>query len=424
MKRHRPSLEEVPPKKPALPKRQKSLKANSADNKLARAEQYIQQRYEVRFNVVKGVVEWRPAGSSILYEPLNDYQLNSILRELAHNQCAMGSDGLNRLLASDFSPRVDPLQEYFTMLGTKPAATGHIAKLAATVKLVDSVVFTHYLTKWLVATIANALTPVGCQNHTCLVLTGGQGQYKTTWLELLCPPPLAVRYLFTGKLQVENKDTQSMLAEYFFINIDDQLCTINKRDENSLKTLITQPSVKLRRPYDRLIAELPRRASFMGSVNGADFLTDPTGSRRFLPFQIEAINIEAARQIDLEAVWSEAYHLWQTGFQYWFDEDELDALHERNRQFQQDTPEYELVVMHFEPGKEFYTLAQIKEELQLRSTVRNLRERFLGEALARLGIPRQQKRLAQGGRVGGYYVQALGQRTWAEDTLPSTNTNH
>ncbi|MCC3160877.1 virulence-associated E family protein, partial [Hymenobacter sp. 15J16-1T3B] len=234
-------------------------------------------------NVVKEVVEWRPAGSAAPYRLLDDYQLNSLSRELTHSQRPMRPDGLYRLLASDFTPRVDPLQAYFAGLG--PATiTGHITRLAATVTVADPAVFAQYLTKWLVAVVANALTPAGCQNHTCLVLTGGQGQFKTTWLELLCPQPLAQQYLFTGKIHVESKDTQLLLAEYLFINIDDQLRTLNKQDENSLKTLITQPSVKVRRPYARLIAELPRRASFMGSVNGADFLTDPTGSRRFLPF--------------------------------------------------------------------------------------------------------------------------------------------
>ncbi|UOQ66788.1 virulence-associated E family protein [Hymenobacter volaticus] len=222
----------------------------------------------------------------------------------------------------------------------------------------------------------------------------GQGQYKTTWLELLCPPALAKQYLFTGKIHVESKDTQLLLSEYLFLNIDDQLRTLNKQDENSLKTLITQPSVKVRRPYARLIAELPRRASFMGSVNGTDFLTDPTGSRRFLPFEVEAIDIAAARQVDINAVWREAYQLWKADFQYWFGEDELEAVHERNRQFQHDTPEYDLVVAHFIPGDTFMTLAQIKNHLQVHTTCRNLRDKPLGEALKRLGIERKLRRVA------------------------------
>lgn len=381
------------------------------NQKLLAVEEHLRQRFEVRFNVVKEVVEWRPAGDASPFQLLDDYRLNSISRELTHNGCPMSSDSLYRLLASEFTPRVDPLHEYFARLRLAPA-TGFIAQLAATVLVADPSLFARYLTKWHVAVVANAMTDIGCQNHTCLVLTGGQGQYKTTWLELLCPPVLAKQYLFTGKIHVESKDTQLLLSEYLFINIDDQLRTLNKQDENSLKTLITQPSVKVRRPYGRLISELPRRASFMGSVNGADFLTDPTGSRRFLPFEVEAIDIQAAKQVDNEGVWREAYQLWRAGYQYWFDEAELAIVHDRNSQFQHDTPEYDLVAAHFKPGGTFLTLAQIKDYLQARSTMRNLRDKALGEALTRLGMVRKQQRISNNGRVGGYYVQELLQAEW------------
>ena len=398
-------------KKPSSPSTVPPQKPAEGNQKLLAVEDYLKQRFEVRFNVVKEVVEWRPDGDATPFQLLDDYRLNSISRELTHNGCPMRPDSLYRLLASEFTPRVDPLHEYFIGLGPAPA-TGVINQLAATVTVADPAVFARYFTKWLVAVVANALIGNGCQNHTCLVLTGGQGQYKTTWLELLCPPVLSKQYLFTGKIHVESKDTQLLLSEYLFINIDDQLRTLNKQDENSLKTLITQPSVKVRRPYARLIAELPRRASFMGSVNGADFLTDPTGSRRFLPFEVEAINIQAAKQVDIDGVWREAYQLWKVGYQYWFDESELAVVHDRNRQFQHDTPEYDLVAAHFKPGETFLTLAQVKDHLQARSTTRTLQNKALGEALTRLGMPRKVQRFGKDLRVGGYYVQELLQAEW------------
>jgi hypothetical protein len=407
-------------KQATFPQADSPAKLAEGNPKLHTTEVYLRKHYDFRYNEVKEVVEWRPAGGAVPYQPLDDYKLNSLHRELAHQQCPLGTDALYRLLASDFTPRVNPIQEYFTGLGLTPQVTGYIAQLATTVTVVDPVIFALYLTKWLVAVVANALTEEGCQNHTCLVLTGGQGQYKTTWLELLCPPSLAKQYLFTGKVHVESKDTQLLLAEYLFINIDDQLRTLNKQDENSLKTLITQPSVKIRRPYGRIIAELPRRASFMGSVNGADFLTDPTGSRRFLPFEVEAIDIQVARLVDIDAMWREAYQLWKGGFRYWFADEELLAVHDRNRKFQHDTPEYDLVAARFEPGEVFLTLAEIKERLQAGLTTRNLRDKAVGEALTRLGMPRVQRRIGNDHRVGGYLVQERLQAEWTDNPRPTS----
>ena len=129
-----------------------------------------------------------------------------------------------------------------------------------------------------------------------LVLTGEQGKFKTTFLDLLCPEELK-SYLFTGKIDPQGKDIQTLIAEYLFINIDDQLKALNKRDENELKNLITTPRVKYRRPYDTYIEEYPHLASFIASVNGNDFLTDPTGSRRFLPLRLSTLTLTLLKRL-------------------------------------------------------------------------------------------------------------------------------
>ena len=55
--------------------------------------------------------------------------------------------------------------------------------------------------------------------------------------------------------------------------------------------------VKSRMPYDKYVEEHPHLASFVASVNGNDFLTDPTGSRRFLPFEALSIDVEKAKRM-------------------------------------------------------------------------------------------------------------------------------
>ena len=55
--------------------------------------------------------------------------------------------------------------------------------------------------------------------------------------------------------------------------------------------------VKYRMPYDKYVEEYPHLASFVASVNGNDLLTDPTGSRRFLPFEVLSIDVEKAKRM-------------------------------------------------------------------------------------------------------------------------------
>lgn len=229
-----------------------------------------------------------------------------------------------------------------------------------------------------------------------MVLTGEQGKYKTTWLDHLCPEALK-SYLFTGKIDPQNKDVLTLIAEYLFINIDDQLKALNKRDENELKNLITTPAVKYRRPYDVYIEEYPHLASFMASVNGNDFLTDLTGSRRFLPFEALSIDIKTALNIDMGNVFSEILCLYENGSHYWFDEKEIVELHRASKRFHVQTVEYELLMQGFEPPAEndrdsFMTTAQVLEYLR-RNSFLQLSEKRMGEALRKAGFERTERRI-------------------------------
>jgi predicted P-loop ATPase len=92
---------------------------------------------------------------------------------------------------------------------------------------------------------------------------------------------------------------------------------------------------------------MPRRASFSGSVNDKEFLNDSSGSRRWLCFDITAIQYNHG--INMDNVFSQAYALLQTGFQYWFDGAEIQEIAANNEQFQSIPFEEELLLTHYEP---------------------------------------------------------------------------
>lgn len=313
-------------------------------------EHYLCKSYEFRFNTIKCKPEFRNRGRTNPFIPVSKYVFNSFRRELDKKAgIATTTDNLRAILESDFTPRIDPLKEYFN--GLQPSQSGEIQALANTVTVANSKIWETYLTKWLVGVAANAIDDSQCCNHVCLVLTGEQGKFKTTFLDHLCPQSLK-SYLFTGKIDPQSKDIQTLIAEYLFINIDDQLKELNKKDENALKNLITMPAVKYRRPYDIYIEEYPHTASFMASVNGFDFLTDPTGSRRFLPFEAIEIDIEASKKINMDGVFSEAMFLYRSGFRYWFNDSDIQELNKNNSRYLVQTLEYEMLVKAFIVPKE------------------------------------------------------------------------
>lgn len=366
--------------------------------KRQKIEEYISARYLSQYNIIKSRVEYKLINSKERFKPIDDYTINSIRRGLDKKANIKSSfEDIVSILESDYSPKVNPIKNYFHSLKKKdPKITRAIYQLSQTIVTDNSDKWEQYFTMWLVATVANALTEEGCQNHTCLVLVGDQGAFKTSWLNLLCPNELK-EYLFVGKIKPNDKDTLSLLAECIFINIDDQLDDLNKAGENALKDIITAPKVTYRRAYARFIQEYPRCASFMASVNGFEFLTDPTGSRRFIPFEVKYIDIEKAKKIDINMIYSEAMFLWKNNFRYYFTKDEVQELHNSNMRFQQQTLEYDMLTKGFEhpidnDNESFMTTADVISYLNTWTNI-NYNEKRMGKALLTAGYSRVMKRI-------------------------------
>ena len=399
-------------------------KQRKTSSKNGEIEIYLSSRYEFRYNTVLGRTEYRGKNDA-MFSKVGRYEINTLRREIDNDiGIVTSSDNLYSIIESSFSPRINPIQEYFkrlsaTDIGNSNRDSGNdvslslkaIHDLASCVVVRNSDKWLPYLTKWLVAVVANAMDDRECRNHTCLVLTGEQGKFKTTFLDLLCPPALH-GYSYTGKIYPQEKDTLTYIGQNFIVNIDDQLKALNKRDENELKNLITCPMVKYRMPYDKYVEEHPHLASFVASVNGNDFLTDPTGSRRFLPFEVLSIGINRAKAISMDTVYTEAKALLKSGFRYWFDDDEIAELYKASEDFQVQTAEMELLLRCFEkptednPNCTYMTTTEIITYLGY-YTHHSLSLKHMGEALKRSGFEKVSKRREGGSPIYVYKVRKI-----------------
>ncbi|WP_165041324.1 VapE domain-containing protein [Dysgonomonas sp. ZJ709] len=387
---------------------------SARQSKNERIEQQLRTLYSFRYNSVKSRTEYREIHVQGEFKPVTKYFLNSLRREIdVKVGITTSADNIRTILESNFAEKTHPIREYLSRLPMlNPRESCYTEQLLQTVIVSNPDKWEEYLIKWLIGVVANAMSDVGCQNHTCLVLTGEQGKFKTTWLDHLCPTSLK-SYLFTGKIDPQCKDVLTLIAEYLFINIDDQLRALNKRDENELKNLITTPAVKYRRPYDTYIEEYPHLASFMASVNGNDFLTDPTGSRRFLPFEVVRIDIDKALSINMDHVFSEIMYLYKQGVRYWFDDSEIEELHRLSSGFHVQTVEFEMLMQGFEKptveneNEHFMTTAQILNYLRMFTNV-PLSEKRMGEAIRKAGFKRLQKRINNNpSPVYGYRIKKI-----------------
>ena len=237
--------------------------------------------------------------------------------------------------------------------------------------------------KWFVAMVASWMKDE-VVNHQVLVLIGKQGIFKTTWLEHLIPPHLRAYACKLANSNDLNKDERLRIAEFGLISLD-EIDSMNNRELNQLKSVITATDVNERAAYAYTKERRVRLASFCASGNRRDFLTDITGNRRWLPFEVESIQNPFYTILPYERMYAQAWALAQDPlFSYWFDLDEIEVLEEHNQHFRDESNEEQLLPILFdvpaESKGEFMTTAQISERLV---TYGNIKKPM---ALSRLGM--------------------------------------
>ena len=244
--------------------------------------------------------------------------------------------------------------------------------------------------KWFVAMVASWMRDE-VVNHQVLVLIGRQGIYKTTWLEHLIPPHLRAYACKLANSTDLNKDERLRIAEFGLISLD-EIDSMNNRELNQLKSVITATDVNERAAYAYTKERRVRLASFCASGNRRDFLTDITGNRRWLPFEVESIQNPFYTTLPYELMYAQAWALAQDPmFSYWFELDEIAVLEQHNQHFRDESNEEQLLDVYFAvpptdaTTAKFLTTAEISERLIYYGNIKK------PMTLSRLGVLLSQK---------------------------------
>ncbi len=326
------------------------------------------------------------------WHPITDRDVNTLWARLSEQKPVRKQD-LQNVLGSEYVADYNPFLAYLDSL---PRWTdnqdNYIMELSLTVSVHgdadEQLRFYEYLRKWLVAMVAGWVNPT-VVNNVMLVLIGRQGAYKTTWFSYLLPPELK-RYFYTKTdASRMSKDDLLVLAHYALVCYE-ELDTMTARDLNNLKSAMTMQSIDERAPYERYHDHRPHVASFCGTGNSTQFLSDTTGNRRWLPFEVDSIESPREHPFNYAGIYAQAYSLYRDGFQYWFGAREVELLTEHNRHYETPRLEQELVSMYFrkphtgEPG-EFLPVAMAMQIVGTGIT-QKLSAVMLGRAFRTLGF--------------------------------------
>ena len=334
-------------------------------------ETFLSMHYEFRFNVLTGMTEYRVKQEECSdFRVLDERERNTIFMKLKGEKLKYTFSGLLRYIHSSLIEEYHPFKSFFSNL---PSWDGrdHVSDLAARVS--DNPLWIKGFHRWMLAVVAQwqGLDTVHANSVAPVLISTEQGMMKSTFCKSLMPECLQAYY--TDRIDMTSEGClENKLALMGLINMDefDQIPT-NRMAQ--LKNLMQTPSITIRQAYKKNFRQLPRIASFIGTSNRKDLLTDPTGSRRFLC--IEVMRKIDCTNLDINQVYAQLKTELANGERYWFTSEEEQEIHENNSSYRQVRPEEELLLSHYRipmEGEAYEMLSLVEMLNELRSEYASL----------------------------------------------------
>ena len=318
---------------------------------VSRVMDFLSLRYRFRRNTVLDRLEFCEQDgacgtdsltASPVFSPLRSKDLNSIYVSLLTDGINCSLNTLKAIVDSDYATTFNPFEDYLLNLPPWDGVTDYIGELADTVRTEDGKFWRESFRRWLVGSVACALYEKKV-NQLVLILFGGQGKGKSTWISRLLPPQWR-EYYHTGMICPDSKDDMLLLSTRYLINME-EFQGVKAADLAGLKRIITQESVTQRKVYDTQAFCFARHASFIASTNKRQCLQDIDGNRRFLPSSV--LSVDYRRPVNYQGVYSQAMSLLGNGFRYWYEGDEIDGLNTHNERHRMKDPVEENLFVFF-----------------------------------------------------------------------------
>jgi len=197
--------------------------------------------------------------------------------------------------------RIDTAKEWLDDL--KWDGVSRIDKFHTEVLKLDDTDYHRAVSAYMWTALAGRVLEPGVKADMVPVLSGRQGQRKSTLVEMLVPT-----YNEAAEISMEKRDSDlarslrgKMVASW------NELRGLGTREEESIKGWLTQRVDEWVPKFKEFQTTRKRRFIVIGTTNKRRYLTDPTGSRRFLPLQIgdNTINTEWLEE-NRDQLWAEA----------------------------------------------------------------------------------------------------------------------
>ena len=303
---------------------------------IADMQKWLLENYEFRYNVITDVFEYRKKAEAEGhdsedaikhdFEIIDKYAINTIAIEVQEAGIFVRDHFVERLIKSKYAQPYHPIRSYINQVRGTWDGKDRIGDFLRRINHSD------YCQKmgriWLRAMVAQmAGYDEKHANSVMLTLVSTtQGLHKSTFLRSLLSNEL--RDYYTDDFSLNQKgNAQRKIVEFAIIN-DDELDKENPKKMPLMKTLMQTMKPSFIGAYKKNFNRLPRSASFTGTSNQCELLTDRSGSRRFLILEPDGIiNVEG---IEHDAIYAQLLYELEHGEPYFFSKDDEKEMQEHN----------------------------------------------------------------------------------------------
>lgn len=182
--------------------------------------------------------------------------------------------------------------------------------------------YTRAVGLYLWTALAGRVLKPGVKADMVPVAVGDQGRMKSSTIKAMVPDE--ARQFVEIDLASRDADVVRQMQGTLVVELG-ELRGLSKRDAEGVKAFLSRQVDSWVPKYRETAVQAPRRSIFFGSVNPEDsgFLTDPTGHRRWLPFDSDGACDPAAMELDRDQLWAEAAALFKAGGVQWADAERL-----------------------------------------------------------------------------------------------------
>ena len=367
---------------------------------LQRLEEYLFGRYEFRFNVLTEQAEYRKAGEGVFLQ-VDQRVLNTFCMEAREAGINCWDKDVSRVLLSCKVADFHPFRQYVSDL---PEWDGidRVSELAKRVSALP--IWVNGFHRWMLGMTAQWMGFDGqCANAVApLLVSSAQGRCKSTFCSILLPEEL--RRFYIDKFDITSvSGCEQKLSLFGLINMD-EFDRYSVRAMATLKNLMQLKRLNFRKSHRSYYSQLPRIASFIGTSNQKDLLTDHTGSRRFLC--VEVMDKIDCTPPDYVQLYAQLKAELLNGERYWFSTEEEREIQVHNRLFYKSSPEQEIFFRCFRlPSGDEQGIQLSSTEIFCRlqkkfpAALRGCNVCNMGRMLVALGVERVRTRYGSSYRV-------------------------